>query len=65
MDSTLVSNPLPDVMDSYFSELCLNSEYRAQNSFTDVNITYTPMHGVGQMYIAKAFAAAKLPVRTY
>ncbi|GJQ80423.1 hypothetical protein Trydic_g12281 [Trypoxylus dichotomus] len=58
------SNPLPDVLKSYL-EMIKNDiaqEHKDINEKTNLKFVYTPLHGVGFVYFARAMEAANLKI---
>ena len=58
----LFTDPLNEVMKSYFEDLKDGVLYPETNKNTILKFTYTAMHGVGFNYMTSAFAAANLKV---
>ncbi|XP_068085382.1 phosphopentomutase isoform X2 [Anabrus simplex] len=56
--SNLLNDPLPAVMDAYYSIIQDCILYPNINANTPVKFTYTPMHGVGYPYMLQAFNIA-------
>lgn len=60
-NSKLVSDPKDKIMDLYTSEVAKLSFFPEFNEKTALKFVYTPVHGVGQPYAERAFAAFKFP----
>lgn len=56
--NTLYKEPLDEVMTTYFKMINDNVIYREINAKTPLKFTFTPMHGVGYVYMVEAFKAA-------
>ncbi|CAG0880611.1 unnamed protein product [Cyprideis torosa] len=59
-NKSLVSDPIEEVLRSYYGQLEGGSLDLATNAASDMRITFTPMHGVGQEYMERAFEACQL-----
>lgn len=57
-------DPLPEVWESYCSDLLLSCYRRQENPSTPLRFTYTPMHGVGAEAMTDAFRMFGLPAFT-
>ena len=62
-DSPSVSDPLEEVVTAY-NELLKEDVFEPEQTLrSSLTMTYTPMHGVGQKYMERAFEAVGLKVR--
>ncbi|XP_031573517.1 glucose 1,6-bisphosphate synthase-like [Actinia tenebrosa] len=57
----LLINPYDEVFAAYFEALKKYSHFGNLNEQTKITFTFTPMHGVGQIFAVKAFEVFKLP----
>lgn len=58
--SPLCIDPLKEVKESYFDDIQCHCHFRDTNKKSQLKITYTAMHGVGQIYAELAFKAFSL-----
>lgn len=59
--SKLIFDPKDKIIDLYISLLSKLCYFPELNEITPLKFVYTPVHGVGQPYAERAFAAFKLP----
>ncbi|KAK3731220.1 hypothetical protein QZH41_011197, partial [Actinostola sp. cb2023] len=53
----LLKSPYDEIFDAYFKDITKYSHFRHLNSQSKITFTFTPMHGVGQIFAEKAFEA--------
>lgn len=58
--SALCIDPLADVHTDYLETIQKHCYHRNNNASSDLKITYTAMHGVGQHFVSEAFKAFSL-----
>eukprot|EP00794_Sanderia_malayensis_P007083 gene7083-7883_t len=58
--SSLCTDPLNEVMHSYFHDIQVHCHNRELNQQSELKIVYTAMHGVGHKYAEKAFESFSL-----
>lgn len=55
------TDPLDEIMEHYYIDLKKYCTNESGNSESNVKITYTPMHGVGQRFMVQSFKTFGLP----
>ncbi|CAF2044111.1 unnamed protein product [Rotaria magnacalcarata] len=58
-NSNLISDPIEKICDLYIKNLSNLCYFPELNAKTELKFVYTPVHGVGQQFAEKAFAAFK------
>lgn len=58
--SPICIDPLSEVMSDYMETIQQHCHHREKNQSSQLNITYTAMHGVGERFAIEAFKAFSL-----